>query len=103
MAISPQPASIETSRGPKSLAGFQPACVIGEEITLLDDRLYVNGVATEETFLREVAGLSQKYEWWPRSDEYVVLGDNRDASTDSRKFGPVPITAFRGRIERRLR
>jgi inner membrane protease subunit 1 len=27
-----------------------------------------------------------------------VRGDNPDASTDSRHFGPVPFTALRGRV-----
>jgi nickel-type superoxide dismutase maturation protease len=31
-------------------------------------------------------------------DEYWVIGDNPDGSTDSRTFGPVPAAAIRGRV-----
>jgi signal peptidase I len=32
------------------------------------------------------------------SDEYWVVGDNEDASTDSRQFGTVSMDAIRGRV-----
>ena len=41
------------------------------------------------TVVKRVAGVS--------SDGYVVLGDNRARSTDSRHFGPVARAAVRGR------
>lgn len=31
-------------------------------------------------------------------DEYVVRGDNRGASTDGRRFGPLPRDALLGRV-----
>jgi nickel-type superoxide dismutase maturation protease len=34
-------------------------------------------------------------------DEIVVRGDNPEVSTDSRSFGPVPISAVLGRVVRR--
>jgi hypothetical protein len=33
-----------------------------------------------------------------RPATYVLLGDNRYASTDSRHFGPLPATAITGRV-----
>lgn len=75
-----------------------------EEVALRDGRLEVNGDAVQEPHLAGLAdGLSGTHEWWPCTNEYVLLGDNRDASTDSRKFGTVPIGAFRGRVVRRVR
>ena len=40
-------------------------------------------------------------EWWPRTAEYVVLGDNRAESRDSRHFGPVTRAALLGRVRYR--
>ena len=48
-------------------------------------------------------GGGASFRWAPCTNEYVVLGDNRSASTDSRRFGTVPAGAIRGKIIRRLR
>jgi signal peptidase I len=73
----------------------------GEEIALVDGKLLVDGVPVSGQHA-QVADTSNQ-SWWPRDDEVVVLGDNRAASTDSRKFGPVRLSALRGRVGRRLR
>ena len=36
--------------------------------------------------------------WTLRDDEYVVLGDNRRHSRDSRTFGPVPRRNIAGKV-----
>lgn len=41
--------------------------------------------------------------WGPDVDEYVVLGDNREASTDSRRYGVVRRDAIVGIVEVRSR
>ena len=78
-----------------------------EEVRLGGDRLYVNGQEVIETYERRPdeghAAAAGVQEWWPAEDEYVVLGDNRSASTDSRKFGVVKIDMLRGKVGRRLR
>lgn len=33
----------------------------------------------------------------PSTGDLVVVGDNPDGSTDSREFGPVPLSRYRGR------
>ncbi len=75
-----------------------------EEVRLLGGRLEINGTVVPEPHLSASSEPSNaKHEWWPCTNEYVLLGDNRTVSTDSRKFGTVPIGSFRGRVERRLR
>ena len=57
---------------------------VGDVVALLDPR------APERTIVKRVAGID--------GDAVTVLGDNADASTDSRSFGPVPIGAILGRV-----
>jgi signal peptidase I len=73
----------------------------GEEVALRDGRLIVNGMPVREPHI-DLQDASN-HSWWPRDEEVVVLGDNRAASTDSRKFGPVKLAALRGKVSRRLR
>ena len=54
--------------------------------------LFINGTHRPEPYL---AGLpadlgTRSRSWLVDSDEFIVLGDNRAHSTDSREFGPVP-------------
>ncbi len=65
------------------------------KVTIYNEE-YPNGFTLEESYLddytpgrdRRVIGL----------DEYYLLGDNRDASLDSRFFGPVPKENLTGRV-----
>jgi signal peptidase I len=70
----------------------------GEEVALRSGELFVGGEAVTDPFGYCPDPVEDNHEWWPRDDEYVVLGDNRMASTDSRKFGPVNRSSFRGRV-----
>lgn len=75
-----------------------------EEVRLRDGQLEINGALVEEPYLDgSYAGPGPLHEWWPCTNEYVLLGDNRLASTDSRKFGAVPVDAVRGKVVRKLR
>ena len=71
----------------------------GEEVLLRDGELFIDGQAIADTYAYYAQAPSDKFQWWPRNDEYVVLGDNRLVSTDSRKFGPVKRSAIRGRVK----
>jgi nickel-type superoxide dismutase maturation protease len=44
--------------------------------------------------VKRIAGIASDQ----RRSEYVLLGDNPVASTDSRHFGPLPATAITGRV-----
>ncbi len=59
----------------------------GEHIRVADGMVFVNGVALEEPYIKEVP-LSGG-EWQLGPDEYFVMGDNRNHSRDSRVFGPI--------------
>ncbi len=71
----------------------------GEEVVLRSGELFVDGQAVLDPHARYVQASSDKFQWWPSSDEYVVLGDNRLFSTDSRKFGPIKRSGIRGRVK----
>jgi signal peptidase I len=72
----------------------------GEELSMQDGNLYING---------ELVELPSTSEEGPQLDDtdveammipddsYYVLGDNRDESSDSRAFGPVPRRDLIGR------
>lgn len=74
----------------------------GEEVEIKDGKVIIqndefpNGVVLEEVYIEEYTegrdletlGL----------DEYYLLGDNRDASLDSRRFGPVEESAIVGKV-----
>jgi signal peptidase I len=76
----------------------------GEEVRMAGGRLFVNGdeLADQRLWRSGDDGSGQTHQWWPRTDEYVVIGDNLEGSTDSRKFGVAPLTAITGKVVRRL-
>ena len=71
----------------------------GETIEYKDSTLYINGEVVEEDFLvdaaKEATGTIIKTTLG--EDEYFVMGDNRGASSDSRRFGFVEKKEIKGR------
>jgi signal peptidase I len=70
----------------------------GEKVKIKEGKVFVyNDEFPEGVILNEDVYLLEeetphlgKTEFILEEDEYFVLGDNRDASLDSRRFGPVP-------------
>jgi signal peptidase I len=78
----------------------------GDEVEVRDKVVYVNGQAVEEDFVLHVDPATHPASFDPRDNlapyrvpkfSYFVLGDNRDNSSDSRYWGPVPQALVRGR------
>ena len=69
----------------------------GEYVRLIAGRLQIDGVDIDEPFI--YGGQPRMDRTWAlRDDEYVVMGDNRRRSTDSRIFGPVPRRNILGKV-----
>jgi signal peptidase I len=68
----------------------------GERVRLVAGRLQADGVAVAEPYLAGAAGGDLDLRLG--GDQYLVLGDNRAASTDGRDFGPVPARALTARV-----
>ena len=72
----------------------------GDTVEIRDGFVYVNGARLDEPYLfgnqpTQVSGSTLK--WTLTKDEYFVMGDHRQASQDSREFGPITKEAIIGR------
>jgi signal peptidase I len=75
----------------------------GEELSVQDGKLYINGNMLAESYISETlktsggAFLNENDTVTVPSDNYFVLGDNRIASSDSRMWGFVKKDKITGR------
>ncbi len=69
----------------------------GESVILENGRLYIDGKEFDEPFIFGVQPRVNR-EWQLQDNEYILFGDNRRRSTDSREFGPVPRDHIAGRV-----
>ena len=71
-----------------------------EDIRLEAGQVYLNSIPFEESYptVHPQKDAKDRREWWTGSDEYLLLGDNRTDSPDSRTFGPVSRQQIVGRV-----
>jgi len=69
----------------------------GETIEIRGDTLYVDGVALDEPYLREGSRMDAFGPLTIPDGEVFVMGDNRNQSEDSRRFGTIPVGDIIGR------
>ena len=74
--------------------------VPGDEIAIDQGRVYVNGVLLYEPYIREPMFSNSPQSWVLGTDQYFVMGDNRNASQDSRlpHIGPISKTRMVGQV-----
>ena len=76
----------------------------GDTVLIQDQQVYVNDVLLNETYIADVTnlmpgGYAQNGVPMLVPDKYLfVMGDNRPRSSDSREFGPVPISSVIGQV-----
>jgi signal peptidase I len=63
----------------------------GDTVEIRDTQVYVNGALLDEPYINEPCSQSMCRDaaWELGSNEYFFMGDNRNNSRDSRRFGPV--------------
>jgi signal peptidase I len=69
----------------------------GDTVELRQNQIFVNGAQLNEPYLPPDAFTGDDREWILGPDEYLVMGDNRSASSDGRVFGPVKYDLLIGR------
>ncbi|MAU09142.1 MAG: signal peptidase I [Anaerolineaceae bacterium] len=65
--------------------------VPGDVVEMRDTYVFVNGNLIEEAYINEPCTVNSCSDrvWQLGPDEFFVMGDNRNRSSDSRAFGPV--------------
>ena len=72
----------------------------GEWVRLEREGMQIEGKFLDEPYIREqqIPDEFIGQEWHLTQDDYLVLGDTRSDSLDSRRFGPVGIGQFEGPV-----
>jgi signal peptidase I len=76
----------------------------GDKVMVKDEEVYVNGVKLDEPYIAAKTnlwdgGFSKNGEEIVVPDgELYVMGDNRPRSSDSREFGPIPVSSIIGQV-----
>lgn len=69
----------------------------GETITITDNQVHIDGAALSEPYLADDVVMPDEGPFEVGDDEVFVMGDNRQFSFDSRRFGPIQEASLIGR------
>ena len=75
-----------------------------DTILIKDGKAYINNVQLPQDFISGqtntwLGGFLQEDQSFKIPDNYVfVMGDNRERSSDSREFGPIPLSSIVGQV-----
>ncbi|MEX1280668.1 MAG: signal peptidase I [Acidimicrobiia bacterium] len=69
----------------------------GQEVAIVGNQVVVDGVALDEPYLPAGVDMADMEPTTIGPDELWVMGDNRNHSSDSRVFGPIPADEVVGR------
>jgi len=95
----PKRGDIILFRHPKNLDIFLVKRIIGlpnEQVLMSDEMVWIDDKRIQESYLTTSANYSG--EWSLGEEEYFVLGDNRNYSSDSHLWGGVPFQNIIGKI-----
>lgn len=62
----------------------------GEAVEIMGNQVLIDGVPLDEPYLQEV-DMPDEGPFQVGEDQVFLMGDNRNSSFDSRRFGPVPL------------
>jgi signal peptidase I len=65
--------------------------VEGDRIEIHDNQVWVNGDALDEPYIPNHVRMNDEAPQVVPTGHVFVMGDNRDESFDSRRFGPIPV------------
>ena len=69
----------------------------GETLEIRDNRVVIEGVAVDEPYLDNGVSMPDDGPFTIGAEEVFLMGDNREFSFDSRRFGPIPLDEVIGR------
>ncbi len=69
----------------------------GDHITIKDDKVYINDSLLIEPYIK-MPNTKGNVDITLSDDEYYVLGDNRERSTDSRTFGAIKKSDIQAKV-----
>ncbi len=71
----------------------------GETIAIRAGKVYINDKVLDEPYIYEPMSRGDFPPITLKPDEYYVMGDNRNNSSDSRYYGPIPSASIFGRVK----